>query len=178
MYFPWYQPLAEAFSAGILEEAMFRVIPIAGSTLLYRRFIAQGTAAETSVAQPAWWWVVLTQLVQAVIFGAAHANYPAQPAYARLVELIVPSFAFAFLYLRYGLVAGMTLHWLYDVVWMALPIFTTNLIVAQGLVLLVSATPAMYVVWARINEGRWLALSPTLLNSAWVPPQQAVQPAQ
>ena len=175
MYFPWYQPLAEAFSAGILEEAMFRVIPIAGSTLLYRRFIAQGSAAETSGAEPAWWWVVLTQIVQAVIFGAAHANYPAQPAYARLVELIIPSFAFAFLYLRYGLLAGMTLHWLYDVVWMALPIFTTNLIVSQGLVLLVSATPAMYVIWARINEGRWLALSATLLNSAWVPPQEGEQ---
>lgn len=116
MYFPWYQPLSEAFSAGILEEAMFRAIPIAGSTLLYRRFMAKGTDEEKAVAEPAWWWFALTQLVQALIFGAAHANYPAQPAYARLVELIIPSWAFAFLYMRYGLVAGMTLHWLYDVV--------------------------------------------------------------
>jgi hypothetical protein len=175
MYFPWYQPLAEAFSAGILEEAMFRVIPIAGSTLLYRRFVAQGTPEEKSVAEPSWWWFVLTQTVQAVIFGAAHANYPAQPAYARLVELIVPSLAFAFLYLRYGIVAGMTLHWLYDVVWMGLPIFTTQLFVAQGLVVLISAAPAMYVLHARIKEGRWLALSPKLLNVAWVPPKDGVQ---
>ena len=74
MYQPWFSPLAAAFSAGVLEEALFRVIPIAGSTLLYRRFLASGTDAERSVAQPVWWWFAATQLVQAVIFGAAHAN--------------------------------------------------------------------------------------------------------
>ena len=57
-------------------------------------------------------------------------------------------------------------------VWMALPIFTTQLYTAQALVLLVSAAPALYVLRARMNEGKWLDYPPQLLNIAWVPSEK------
>ena len=91
-----YGCLAQALSAGVIEECLFRAIPLAGSTLLYRRFVVQSATRP----DPPWWWAAATQVLQAVIFGAAHANYPAQPSYARLCELILPSFLFGHLYMR------------------------------------------------------------------------------
>ena len=62
-------------------------------------------------------------VVQALIFGAGHAPYPAQPSFARPVELILPSIGFGLLYLYFGLLPGIILHFAFDVVWFALPIF-------------------------------------------------------
>jgi hypothetical protein len=76
-----------------------------------------------------------------------HAGYAAQPAYARVVELLVPSFGFAWLYLRYGLWPGVILHTLYDVVWMALPLLSSNAdgaIADQTLLVAIALAP----VWA------------------------------
>ena len=71
----------------------------------------------------------------------------------------------------------MTLHWLYDVVWMALPLFVTQLAGAQALVLLVSAGPAIYVMWALATAGGLQKLSPKLLNQALPPPPLSPLPA-
>ena len=43
--------------------------------------------------------------LQALVFGAAHANYPGFPSYSRLVELVVPSMLWAAIFLRFGLLA-------------------------------------------------------------------------
>lgn len=47
-------------------------------------------------------------------------------AYARLIELIVPSFVFGLLLVKLGLTAGIVLHVLYDVLWMSLPVFLSE----------------------------------------------------
>ena len=82
-------------------------------------------------------------VLQAVIFGAAHANYPGFPAYSRLVELIGPSLIWGLIFLRFGLLPTVILHALFDLVLMSLPIFlvdgpsaTANqaLVIAAGMV--------------------------------------------
>ena len=88
---------------------MFRAAPLAIAVLLGRRF---GRAPI---------WVGGTLLLQAIIFGAAHSNYPAMPGWARLVELFVPAVVFGVLFLRWGLLPGIMLHFVYDAFLMALP---------------------------------------------------------
>ncbi|NIP59441.1 MAG: hypothetical protein GWM92_14035, partial [Gemmatimonadetes bacterium] len=61
---------------------LFRAVPLAGAALLGERFGRRRL------------WIGSALVLQAVIFAAAHANYPQQPAYARLVELLIPSLVF------------------------------------------------------------------------------------
>src|SRR4029450_8065750 len=108
---PWLSAIANSFQAGFWEEALFRAVPIAGAALIGDRFGKRNL------------FIVLGFVVQAIIFGAGHAPYPNQPAYARPVELIIPSIGFGLLYLYFGLLPGIILHFTFDVVWFALLIF-------------------------------------------------------
>lgn len=81
--------IAQSLQAGFWEECLFRAVPLAGAALLGERF--GGRRGRT-------WALVAAFVLQALIFGAGHANYPTEPAWARVVELIVPSFMFAGLY--------------------------------------------------------------------------------
>lgn len=166
-HMPWFGCLAQALSAGVLEECLFRAVPIAGSTLLFQNVFAH--SSSTPKPQPPWWWSATTQLVQAVIFGAAHANYPAQPAYARVCELIPLSFLFGYLYVRFGLVPGIILHFVYDVVWMSIPVFTSNLVLAKAIIIIVSFVPGLIAIVNRFRAGCWYPHPQAWRNSEWKP---------
>ncbi|MBI3556806.1 MAG: CPBP family intramembrane metalloprotease, partial [Deltaproteobacteria bacterium] len=94
-YFPWLTSIANSLHAGIWEECLFRAVPLAGAALLGNRF---GRRAA---------WIAGAFILQMLVFGAAHADYPAQPSYARLVELLVPSSLFGGMYLLFGLLPAM-----------------------------------------------------------------------
>ena len=66
------------------------------------------------------------KMIGALVFGAGHATYPGLPSYARPVELFVPSIAWGIVYLRYGLLPGMVLHFAFDLVLMSLPLFVAD----------------------------------------------------
>ena len=100
-------------------------------------------------------------IVQAIIFGAGHAPYPNQPSYARPVELIIPSIGFGLLYLYWGLLPGIILHFAFDVVWFALPIFLANapgIWIQQAIVVVLTLVPLWVVLWRRAQAGRWTEL--------------------
>ncbi len=112
-------------------------------------------------------------ILQAVIFGAGHANYPAQPAYARLVELIIPALGFGGLYLLFGLVPAIVFHFAFDVVWFAMPLFaadTPGIWISRGLVIILTLIPLWVVLRARLRAGAWGAVPADTYNAAWVPP--------
>ncbi len=113
-YAPWLSAIGNSFQAGFWEESLFRAVPIAGAALIGDRFGNRRL------------FIVLAFIVQAIIFGAGHAPYPNQPAYARPVELILPSIGFGLIYLYFGLLPGIVLHFTFDVVWFALPIFLAH----------------------------------------------------
>jgi hypothetical protein len=143
--FPWLGPISGALQAGLWEECLFRAIPIAGAMVLGKRFGIQRSL------------VVVFVVGQAIVFGLAHASYAAQPAYARVVELLIPSLGFAFLYLRFGLIAGVILHFVYDVIWMALPLLTSSAHGAfphQAIVVVLALVPIGLVARAAIAGGR------------------------
>lgn len=110
-YMPWFAPIILSLGASFVEECKYRAIPLASAALLGTRF---GNKR---------WWIGAAFILQALVFSAAHANYPAQPAYARLIELIIPSIIFAAIYLRFGLLTSIISHYAYDVILFALPIF-------------------------------------------------------
>lgn len=68
----------------------------------------------------------LANLIQAVIWGFAHSQYPQQPSYARGVELSVVGLVFGWIINRYGLVPCFVAHYLYDAFLTVEPVFPTH----------------------------------------------------
>ena len=142
-YAPWLSAIARSFQAGFWEEALFRAIPIAGAALIGDRL---GNRRA---------WIAAAFIVQAIIFGAGHAPYPTQPAYARPVELILPSIGFGLLYLNYGLLPGVILHFAFDAFWFAMPLFATTApgIRVQQIAVVVMTFVPVWVLLARRAVG-------------------------
>jgi hypothetical protein len=160
-FLPWLNPIAISAQAGFGEECLFRAVPLAGAALLGRRFGGKA------------WWIAAALGIQALVFGAGHAGYANQPAYARVVELILPSLMFGALYLVYGLLPAVILHFVFDVVWFALPIFLSSTGTArldQTLVVLLTLSPLGVVLYRGWQAGAWTEAPDTVRNSAWQPP--------
>jgi hypothetical protein len=170
-YAPWFSAVAKSFQAGFWEESLFRAVPIAGAALIGDRLGHRRL------------WIVAAFIVQAVIFGAGHAPYPTQPAYARPVELMLPAIGFGLLYLMFGLLPGIILHFTFDAFWFAMPLFATTAAgvrVQQILVVTAILVPLWVTVARRARAGRWIDLSAAEFNGAWraapaVPREQARQ---
>jgi len=166
-YAPWLSAIGNSFQAGFWEEALFRAVPIAGAALIGDRFGHRRL------------FIVLGFIVQAIVFGAGHAPYPNQPAYARPVELILPSFGFGLIYLYFGLLPGIVLHFTFDVVWFALPIFLASapgVWIQKVMVVVMTLVPLWVVLGRRLQTGAWTELSPGDRNAAWTPPRAIPQP--
>src|SRR3989475_8343118 len=109
-------------------------------------------------------------ILQALVFASGHAGYANQPAYARVVELIIPSFVFGALYLAFGLLPGIVLHFTYDTVWMSLPLFVSSTARAhleQVIVALAVLVPLWVVLANRIRVGSWAEVPHEVFNEAW-----------
>ena len=158
---PWLSAIANSLQAGFWEECLFRAVPIAGAALIGDRFGQRRL------------FVVIAFVVQALIFGAGHAPYPTQPSFARPVELILPSIGFGLLYVYFGLLPGIILHYTFDVVWFALPIFLAKapgIRVQQAMVVVMTLAPLWVVLFRRVQVRRWTELSDADRNAAWTPP--------
>ena len=99
-FVPWLAPVCRAFQAGFTEELLCRAIPL-GLLLWFAPDIKKRPLLFFSV-----------MLAQAIIFGLLHAPYPMQPSYARVIELIIPSFGFGYIYCFVGLIPGIMAHYL------------------------------------------------------------------
>ena len=159
-YAPWLSAIAKSFQAGFWEESLFRAVPIAGAALIGDRLGHRRL------------WIVLAFIVQAVIFGAGHAPYPTQPAYARPVELILPSIAFGLLYLQFGLLPGIVLHFAFDAFWFAMPLFATTAVgirLQQIMVVAMIFVPLWIVLVSRLMAPRGAGSVDAERNFTWRP---------
>ena len=159
-YFPWFSSIALSLQAGFWEECLFRAIPLSGAALIGERFGRRRM------------WISFAFILQMLIFGAAHANYPAQPSYARVLELLIPSAVFGWLFLRFGLLPPIIMHYAYDVVWFALPLFVSKadgIFVDRSLVLFLAFIPLLIPLYQRYRVSNLNELTAASLNSAWKP---------
>ena len=158
---PWFSPLAISLQAGFWEECLFRAVPLAGAALIGDRFGRRRA------------WIAGAFVLQILIFGAGHAAYPTQPSYARVVELIVPSTLFGLLYLRFGLLPAIVMHFAFDAVLFGIPLFVSSAPgawVDQGIFWLIFLTPLWVALRARYRGGAWIEAPAALRNAAWSPP--------
>jgi hypothetical protein len=172
-YFPWFNPIAEAMHAGTWEESMFRAIPLASAALIGDWLQRRGRRNAR------FWCIAVAFVVQILVFGGGHATYPVQPAYGRMIELIVPSIIFATLYLRFGLLPAMIAHFFFDVLMMSLPILTSSLPgvwVDRGCVALFALLPLWVVLAARLRRNA-APVDPAFRNVAWHPAPPAPEAA-
>lgn len=163
-YLPWLSPLAMSLQAGFMEECLFRAIPLAGAALLGDHFGKKNI------------WIGAAFIIQAIIFGAAHTNYPTQPAYGRLIELLIPSFIWGAIYLRFGLLSTIITHVVYDIIWFSIPIFISSApdaLLYKMIIVLCSLLPLFIVAYGRIQQGRWTDLQDNDTNAAWQPSHSA-----
>lgn len=168
MYVPWLSPFAMAFQAGVWEECLFRAVPLAGALLLGRRWGRPKTA------------VALALVLQALVFGAAHANYPQQPAYVRIVEIAPAFLVFGLLYLRFGLLPVIVAHYAVDMALMSTPLFFTDIPgiwASRAMAVVLLAAPALAVAAAALARRKFAPVSGDALNAGWVP-APAAPPAE
>jgi hypothetical protein len=165
---PALTPIAQALQAGFMEECLFRAVPISLAAIIGARFGKRGLAIGVAV------------VLQALVFGAAHANYPGFPAYSRLVELVVPAMLWALIFLRYGLVPTILLHALFDLVLMSIPVFLVDAPGAglqRALVIAAGLLPLAVVLVQGYRAGGFGELAPALRNAAWQPSERVDTPA-
>ena len=159
-YFPWLDSFVNSLQAGFKEECLYRAIPLAGAALIGERLGKRRL------------FIISALLVQAIIFGSAHAGYANQPAYSRLVELIIPSIAFGIIYLYFGLLPGIIAHFMYDIVLFAIPIFVASspgIWKNQLMVIFLAFIPLEIIFAKRLLKGQWTKVPDEHYNSAWNP---------
>ena len=157
--FPWYTGLAISLQAGFWEEMLFRAVPIAAGVLIGQRYNMRFTG------------LMVAMVVQALIFGAGHANYPAQPSYARVVELFLPSIVvYGMLYLRLGVVFGAITHYVYDVVLFSLPIwYSSGYVFDKFMTVVGGLIPFLVILYFRLKHKKWSDIETNSLNKGFVP---------
>jgi len=165
-YVPWLSPIALSLNAGFMEECLFRAIPLAGAALLGTRYGKKN------------WWIGGAFILQAIVFSAAHASYPTQPSYTRLIELLIPSLIWGATYLQWGLLPTIITHCVYDIIWFSLPIFVSHApqaLLYKIIIILITLLPLLYVIYARIQQKKWTHLPQSSTNQAWQPSVLPVQ---
>jgi len=165
-FVPALAPIAISLQAGFMEESLFRAVPLALAAIVGARFGKRGLAIGIAV------------VVQALIFGGAHANYPGFPSYSRPVELILPSVLWALIFLRFGLLPTVLLHALFDLTLFAIPVFLVDApgsALQRALIIAAALVPLAVVLVRRWRAGAWGELPAALRNGAWRPATSAAE---
>jgi hypothetical protein len=161
---PFLSAIANAAQAGVMEEVLFRAVPLSAVALLTRgrswHRLAMGAA------------VVGTALV----FGFAHASYASWPAYSRGVELFAEAVLWALVFLRFGLVPTVVCHFCFDLFLFGLfamagdaPAYRISLAVVVATFL----APAAVVLWAMWRRKGAVPAWDAVIFGAWQAPPDA-----
>jgi len=160
--FPWLAVLFMGFYPAVSEEFMSRVFSIP----LVERLTRSRVAAV---------------IIPAMIWGFAHANYPAQPFYIRGVEVALAGLAVGIVLYRFGVLPCLVWHYVVDAGYTSMllvrsgnPYFVITAIVGTG-VLLVPLVVAVIAAWRRGG----FAVDENVVNAADpAPPEPAAVVAE
>ena len=150
---PWIQPFYTAFSAAVFEESVFRILPLAATSLWVEKYKRSNN------------WTYMVVLISAIIWAGAHADYPVSPFYSRLIELSLIGTVFGLIYLNKGPISLIIAHFVYDLVLMSTPVFMseiTDLILSKLILISLILSPFLLIIF---SPGR--SLPQTLLNKSF-----------
>ncbi|WP_151737267.1 type II CAAX endopeptidase family protein ['Paenibacillus yunnanensis' Narsing Rao et al. 2020] len=135
MRYAWLLPIV-AWLAGLSEEAIYRLFGIRMVKKLVRS-------------------TFLASLITTLIWAMGHTLYPIYPVISRPIELTVIGLLFSFIFLRYGFIAAMFSHVVFDSILMgATLIFMQDAVnIGAGIVTLVMPFVVGYIVY-RFNPPR------------------------
>ncbi|MGM1048711.1 MAG: CPBP family intramembrane glutamic endopeptidase [Bacillota bacterium] len=106
MLYPWLFPLM-AWFAGISEEAVYRLFGIKMVKKIVR---------NTFVAS----------LITSIIWALGHTLYPIYPVISRPIELVIIGLLFSFIFLRYGYMAAVFAHVVFNSILMGFSLMMMN----------------------------------------------------
>lgn len=158
---PAFEPIANALQAGTMEEALFRAVPLSAAALIGNHLGWRRSVIGFAV------------VLQALVFAGAHASYPGLPSYSRVVELFLPACVWGLIFLRYGLVPCMVMHFTFDLTLMSLPLFVASdsrLWLDRALVLAAGLVPLLMVARARLQQGHFAEMPASLRNGETMAP--------
>jgi membrane protease YdiL (CAAX protease family) len=158
---PWLTAVSIALFSGFWEESLFRAVPLAGAALLGARFGGRG------------WWIGGALILQAVLFAAGHADYPQQPAYARVVELFFPALLWGILYLWVGLVPVILAHGAYNLTLVSLPLWVSSapgIWVDRTFLVVLGLAPLWILLVQGLRKGFRREPPEWAWNRSWSPP--------
>ncbi len=161
---PWLLPAANSLQAGFWEECLFRAIPLAGAVVIGKNFKRKGL------------WIGIALVLQAAIFGSLHANYAQQPAYARIVEMLIPFVLYGLIYINWGLLPVIISHFVYDIVLMAMPLFILSapgIWVHRIFAILAALIPLLIIGFLRLRAGTWYDIQAKDYNAGYKAPKTA-----
>lgn len=171
---PFLSAIANAAQAGVMEEVLFRAVPLSAVALLTRGRSWHRLAMGLAV------------IGTAIVFGFAHASYASWPAYSRGVELFAEAVLWAVIFLRFGLVPTVVCHFTFDLLLFGLfamagdaPAYRISLAIVVTALL----TPAAVVLWMRWRRAAVAPAWDALTFGAWRAPVEddgelAVEPAR
>ncbi|MHA0856705.1 CPBP family intramembrane glutamic endopeptidase [Paenibacillus sp. CMAA1364] len=129
MFYPWMFPLL-AWVAGISEEAVYRLFGIKMMKKLVKN-------------------TFLACLIPSIIWALGHTLYPIYPVISRPIELIIIGLLFSFIFLRYGYIAVMFSHVVFNSILMGFSLFmlgdTINIV--AGVVSMIMPFVVAYVIY-------------------------------
>ena len=94
-YIPWVAVLSVGFFPAISEESMSRMFSIP--------FLQKYTNSK-----------VFAILVSSIIWGVAHANYPAQPFYIRAIEVSIMGIFISWIFIKHGILTTLIWHFSFN----------------------------------------------------------------
>ncbi len=97
-YLPFLAAFSLGYKASLSEELMFRLFAISWG----KKFINN---------------TLIIAVISSLIWGLAHTGYPVYPNWFRGVEVTSLGLFLSFVYLRFGLIAVVIGHYLFDVFW-------------------------------------------------------------
>jgi len=161
-HMPWLTAVGTSLFAAFSEETVFRAIPIGAAAYIGHRR-----------GRP-WVWIWGAVVLQALVFGASHANYPQQPPYARVVEILPTYLMWGAVVVFFGLVPSIIGHFIYDLVFFSLPLFaadTAGIWVDRTVVVVAGLLPLLIVFLARLRFGGATDVPSEALNREWARPE-------
>lgn len=132
---PWVGPMDVGLSAAFGEELFFRVIGV----LLYVKLLRRR-------------WVAV--LLACVTWAFLHSNYDQMPGYLRGIELSVEGVLWGWVVLRFGVIATLTAHYLFDCWLGSLVVFQSPSWTDKAGALVVSLWPVALFACGCILRGR------------------------